>query len=261
MNENLFGDNPHRKIERIGNEVHRPTHYWTPAVHDLLNYLQSVGFKYSPKVLGFDDGGREVLSYMPGESGKAGWFKIHSDKGLGNFAKLLREYHDAIASYKPPNDSIWAYAEGGLQAGQIMCHGDFGPWNITWEGDTPVGIIDWDLVFPTEPKYDVLYALEYAAPFRDDKITLQWHHFNEVPDRKHRIDVFLEAYGTSRENIGDVVSGVAEIQRSVGQHEKLLAERGIQPQVDWVANGDLKVIEKRAQWTEDNRDLFAMITT
>lgn len=38
--------------------------------------------------------------------------------------------------------------------------------------------------------------------------------------------------------------------------KKLLAERGMQPQVDWVAAGDLEDIEQQAQWIEANRHLF-----
>lgn len=256
MNEEVLAGNDTHPVVRIGDTVHRPTSWWTPAVHELLKYLESINFKYSPRVLGFDDQGREILTFMDGESGKEGWFKIHSDQGLRNYAKFLREYHQAVAGYKPAADSVWAYAEGGLKPGEIICHGDFGPWNITWDGETPVGIIDWDLVFPTKPSYDIMYALEWSAPFHDDKMALEWHHFKEIPDRKRRIDVFLEAYGTSRQEIGDVVSGVAAMQRTGANHEKLLAERGLQPQVDWVANGDLEVIEKRAQWTEANRHLF-----
>jgi hypothetical protein len=215
-----------------------------------------VGFKYSPRVLGFDEQGREILTFMGGESGKEGWYKLHSNIGLQNYARLLRSYHDAVADYKPSANSLWAYAKGGLKPGEIICHGDFGPWNITWDGERPIGIIDWDLVFPAEPSYDIFYALEYSAPFRDDATTIEWHHFTEVPDRKQRIDIFLKAYGTSRKELGDVVAGVANVQRTVAGHEKLLAERGLQPQVDWVAAGDLEVIEKRAKWTEANRGLF-----
>ena len=254
--EQNLDNNEHRVIIRVGNTVHRPTNYWTPAVHDVLNYLESINFKYSPRVLGFDEQGREILTFMEGESGKEGWYKIHSDKGLQDYAKLLREYHDAITGYIPTDDSIWAFAEGGLNPGEIICHGDFGPWNITWDGDTPTGIIDWDLVFPASSQFDVLYALEWAVPFHDDTMAREWHHFTETPDRKHRIDMFLEAYGMSRDELGDIVAGVAATQRTVGSHEKLLAERGLQPQVDWVASGDLEVIEKRAQWTESHRSLF-----
>lgn len=254
--EESLDNNQHRPIVRIGNAVHRPTSYWTPTVHEVLNYLESINFKYSPRVLGFDQQGSEMLTFLEGESGKAGWYKIHTEKGLQKYARLLRAYHDAIANYKPSTDSVWAYAEGGLKPGEIVCHGDFGPWNITWEGDKPTGIIDWDLVFPAKPHYDVLYALEWSVPFHDDNMALQWHHFSEVPNRKNRLDTFLTAYGTSRQELGDVVGQVAAMQRTVAGHEKIMAERGLQPQVDWVARGDLELIEKRAQWTEANRHLF-----
>jgi hypothetical protein len=54
----------------------------------------------------------------------------------------------------------------------------------------------------------------------------------------------------------NIVEDVVWLQREVGKHEKYLAEQGLQPQKDWIANGDLKVVEKRARWTEENRHLF-----
>lgn len=243
-----------RPIVRIRDTVHRPTGWWTPAVHELLQYLEKVGFKYSPRVLGFDDHGREILSFIDGESGKDGWTKIVTDDGLRKYARLLREYHDAVADFRPAENSEWAYSKGGVIDGEIICHGDFGVWNIVWQNDEPVGIVDWDMAFPVKPRYDFLYALEYSAPFRDDETTIKWHHFPEVPDRKHRIKVFADAYGLT--DLGDIVDDVAALQRTVGKYEEELAKRGLQPQVDWVAQGDLEEIEKRAKWTIENRHLF-----
>ena len=243
-----------RSIVRVGDTVHRPIEWWTPAVHELLNYLERSGFKYSPRVLGFDDKGREILSFIKGESGKEGWKKIVTDNGLRKYAKLLREYHDAVADFRPSGDSEWAYSKGGVKDGEIIYHGDFGIWNIVWEDDVPVGIVDWDMALPAKPRYDFLYALEYSAPFRDDKTTIEHHHFSEVPDRKQRIEVFAEAYGLT--DLGHIVDDVATMQRKVGTYEAYLAKRGLQPQVDWVANGDLAEVEKHAKWTEENRHLF-----
>jgi hypothetical protein len=251
--EELFENSEHRPIAHIGDTVHRPTHWWTPAVHDLLNYLESANFPYSPRVLGFDDVGREILSYIEGESGKDGWRKITTDRGLANFAKLLRSYHDAIAGYASPAGAEWAYSPNILKPGEIMCHGDFGPWNIAWRGDEPVGILDWDFVLPAKPEYDIFYALEFAAPFRDDETTLKWHHFTTIPDRKHRIKVFLKAYGIE---LSDIVANVASVQRTGIEYVQYLANRGLQPQVSWVKDGYLSDIEKRAKWTETNRQLF-----
>lgn len=254
MSEQQLSSYEKRPIVHIGNTVHRPTGWWTPAVHELLKYLEKVDFKYSPRVLGFDEQGREILSFIEGESGKDGWAKIITDAGLRKYAKLLREYHDTITDFHPSEKSEWAYSKGGLKEGEIISHGDFGVWNIVWQNDEPVGIVDWDMAFPAKPRYDFLYALEYSAPFRDDETAVKWHHFPEIPDRKQRIKLFAETYGIKE--LGDIVDDVAAMQRQVGKYEEYLAKRGLQPQMDWVANGDLEEIEKRAKWTEENRHLF-----
>jgi hypothetical protein len=250
---NLNSDEKH-PVVRIGNTVHRPTGWWTPAVHKLLKYLESIKFKYSPRVLGFDKQGREILSFIKGDSGKDGWTKIITDEGLSKYAKLLREYHDAVSDYQPDNSSEWAYSKGGVGDGEIICHGDFGVWNIVWRNNEPVGIVDWDFVLPAKPRYDILYALEYSAPFRDDEFSMKWHHFPKAPDRKHRIKMFTDAYGLK--DLGNIVTDVANLQRTVGKYEEYLAKRGLQPQIDWIANGDLEKIESNAQWTETHRNMF-----
>jgi len=222
-------------------------------VHELLKYLESVNFPHSPRVLGFDTEGREVLTYIEGESGKEGWKKIITDDGLRKYAKLLRTYHDAVKDFKPQGLE-WANGEKELKSGQILCHSDFGTWNIVWQGNEPIGIVDWDLARPAPVEFDILYAIEWSAPFCDDENALKWRSFSEVPDRKHRIEIFLEAYGAPA--IPNIVAKVAKQQREVAQFEAYLANRGIQPQADWVASGDLDEIEKRAKWSEENAGLF-----
>ena len=254
MSDDNLSASDKRIILHIDQTVHRPTHWWTPAVHELLKYLEACEFPYSPRVLGFDEEGREVLSFIEGESGADGWAKITTDDGLMKFAQLLRAYHEAVRDFVPTPSSQWAYSVEPLKPGEILCHGDFGPWNIVWRGDEPVGILDWDMVLPAPPRFDVLYALEYAAPFRDDETALSWHHFPSVPDRKHRIEVFANAYGL--EHRGDLVRDVASVQRRVGTFVARLAERGLQPQADWVADGALEEVEQRARWTEAHREWF-----
>src|SRR5882757_4970271 len=53
---------------RVGSTVRRPTGPWTPAVHGLLNHLAAAGLAGVPRVLGFDDRGREILDFLPGEA-------------------------------------------------------------------------------------------------------------------------------------------------------------------------------------------------
>jgi hypothetical protein len=62
MSDDNLSASDKREILRIDQTVHRPTHWWTPAAHELLKYLEATGFPYSPRVLGFDEEEREVLS-------------------------------------------------------------------------------------------------------------------------------------------------------------------------------------------------------
>lgn len=53
---------------------------------------------------------------------------------------LLRRYHDAFV-------------------GGVICHGDFGPWNLVWRDGLPIGVIDFDDVRRAAASEDVAYAL------------------------------------------------------------------------------------------------------
>src|SRR5438046_5883406 len=55
-------------VVRIGDTVHRPTGPWTPTIHAYLRHLRAAGFTASPEVLGIDEKGREVLTYIPGDT-------------------------------------------------------------------------------------------------------------------------------------------------------------------------------------------------
>jgi len=53
---------------RAGNTVRRAAGRWTPAVHALLAHLAAKNLPGAPRPLGFDDQGREVLTFMEGET-------------------------------------------------------------------------------------------------------------------------------------------------------------------------------------------------
>jgi hypothetical protein len=241
----LLQDDPHRRVERVGDSVRRPAQPWTPEIHALLRYLADVDFPFSPRALGFDEHGREVLTYLDGESGPAGWAAVVGSEGLTAMARLLRTYHDAVAGHRP----------AGIRDGEVVCHGDFGPWNLVWAGHRPVGIIDWDHAHPARPLHDVAYALEYVAPFRADEECLRWLKYPEPPDRRRRIETFAEAYGLT--SATGLVDEVITQQREVRERVRQLAAEGRQPQAARVAAGRLDEIDARIRWSLDHRHLFA----
>jgi hypothetical protein len=254
MREEALQDQPHRRVVRVGDTIRRPTYPWSAAVHSLLRHLESVGFRHAPRILGEDEHGREILTYLEGESGPQGWAHVVDDAGLVRFARLLRDYHAAVADFDPPAEVMWFTGETGSAGHEVICHGDFGPWNIVWQDGLPIGILDWDYAHPAPRLHDVAYALEYVAPFRDDVECLRWLRYPDPPDRRHRLELFADAYGLT--STSGLVDAVIEGQRDVIERVRGLAEAGCQPQVDWVAAGRLEELASRLAWSRANRHLF-----
>lgn len=242
-----------RRIRVSGDRVYRPAGWWTPTVHALLGYLHEVGFDRVPRPLGVVDG-EEVLSWIPGASGAAAWQRVVPEDGLRALARLLRDYHEAVAGFVAPAGACWALSDQQARPGEVVCHGDFGPWNVVWDGATPVGLLDFDFAQPGDRLDDVAYALEYVAPFRDDAHAMRWHGFTAPPDRARRMAVFAEEYGLA--SVDGLVDAVIRRQEMTCVHVRAVADRGLEPQRSWVAEGRCVELVARVQWSRDNRGLF-----
>jgi hypothetical protein len=130
--DELLQDTVDRRVIRRGSTVRHQVQPWTAAVHALLDFLDDAGFPYSPRVVGIEDDW-EVFTYIVGESGRDGWAKVADEEGLKAAARMLREYHHVVAGWKPDRQPVWyTGAPGAGGAGELVCHGDFGPWNIVW---------------------------------------------------------------------------------------------------------------------------------
>jgi hypothetical protein len=259
VNDQILQDGAGRTIVRVGDTVRRPVYPWSASVHALLEHLEAVGFGYSPRFLGIDEQGREILTYLPGESGADGWAKVVDEDGLRAFGRLLREYHDAVAGYRPDAGTVWSTGAGGFGVGEsaadhVVCHGDFGPWNVVWDGTRPVGIVDWDHARPAPRLWDVAYAAQYCCPFRDDETCVRWLRYQQAPDRRRRLRILSEAYGLpSPAGIAD------EVLRQQSEDVATMrdfAARGIEPQATWVREGHLEELAGRSAWSRSHRGLF-----
>lgn len=131
MEQALGGGCQTTGVVRVGNTVRRPLHARSDYVHAVLRHLEAVGFAGAPRLLGIDEQGREVLSFLPGEVLLEPPHRL-ADVRLASCARLVRDFHDATAG-------------SPLAAGaEVVCHGDLGPHNMVFDGERAVGIIDWD---------------------------------------------------------------------------------------------------------------------
>ncbi|MGO2140123.1 MAG: phosphotransferase [Leucobacter sp.] len=166
--------------------VHRPTGPWTPAVHELLRHLSERGLDGIPAVVGIDDEGREVLSYLPGETLDPET-EQPSEAALAAAARWLKRYHVAVADFTPTSDH-WRQGVQPLDRSrrEIICHNDPGLYNwVVVEGEF-AGMIDWDRAGPGLPLDDLAFLIWSGVPL-----------LREIPigEAASRIRAAAAAYG------------------------------------------------------------------
>jgi hypothetical protein len=180
---------------RIGETVRRPVHRNTPAVQALLRHLEEKGFEGAPRALGFDELGRETVTYVPGT---AGHYPLEtyvlSESTLVRLGRLLRRFHDATASFSPPEDLVWY--DPISETNEVICHGDAGPYNIIFRNNRPVALIDFERATPGPRVWDIAFVVYRLAPLCDSPEQGFTSAFLQHIAR--RIRVFLNAYGFSQ---------------------------------------------------------------
>lgn len=175
-------------VVRIGDTVRRTAGPWTPAVHAHLRHLRANGFAEAPEPLGFDDQGREMLRFIPGDVERA--TPRITETTLVAVGRMIRRMHDASRGFALPQGAAWRAASSG----PVICHNDLAPRNVVFRDGLPVGLVDWDLAGPNEPSSDLAHAAWEFVPLRDNAqcAALGWAG---PPDRGSRLRVLVDAYG------------------------------------------------------------------
>lgn len=209
MEERLDGGNAGGAV-RVGGTVRRAAGPWSPSVHALLAYLADAGFSGCPQPLGFDDKGREILTYIEGETvGSAlpwpSW--VYADRTLRQVAAWLRRYHLVVAGFSPPEGAAWRLG-GQWRPGLIIGHNDATPYNAVWRDGRLTGFIDWDMAGPLTPDWDLAFAAFGWVPLHARAVARR-EGFTDFASRPRRLAMFLEEYGW-----GGTTSGFLAVVRA-----------------------------------------------
>jgi Ser/Thr protein kinase RdoA (MazF antagonist) len=217
----LSGGNMSSGVVRAGDTVRRPTGPWTPAVHALLAYLHDAGFRGAPRPLGFDERGREVLTFVPGTVAWPEHYRMLDDeKQLRRVARLIREFHDAVSGFTPPPDARWQVLTPS-DGDEIIAHCDLAPWNLVID-EREWAFIDWDTAGPGTRLWDLAYAMHGFVP-------LSANPAFQRDDADRRLRVFADAYGLSERQRLDVIPLLARRTRAMYGFLAEEAAKGTQP--------------------------------
>jgi hypothetical protein len=237
-------------VRRIGATIRRPTGAWTPAVHALLNHLETVGFTGAPRALG-TDGADEVLSLLYGEPAFTPWPEgLRSSHGVSELGRWLRGYHDAVRTFRPPADANWLGQEEEWRPGMVIRHGDLGPWNSIWDGSQLAGFIDWDFAAPGHAIDDLAQLAWYVVPLRP----LEQQRRASVTGSstlRARLHALCAAYG---EQPVAVIQALDILQSREAARIERLGRQGTEPWATFLARGDAAEMLAEQCWIRSEGD-------
>lgn len=186
-------------VVRVDDTVRRLRNGSSEFATRLLHHLQEKDFVGAPRHLGVDEKGRDILSYIHGETK---WRPLN-DEQVKAGARLLRAFHDAT--------------RGSELAGNhhVVCHGDPGPNNAIFQDGLPVAWIDFDLAAPGDPIQDVAWMAWFWC------ITMKTERLSVVRQAE-QVRFLLDAYGLKPERKQELPGAIYERMRwNVAFFEKL----------------------------------------
>ena len=243
----------------VAGRVHRATGPWTAAVHALLRHLEGVGFAGAPRVVGHDDTGREVLTWVDGEAPAQPWPSwMRTDDALGELGSLLRRYHDAVESFEPPTGAVWR-SWLGATGGPLVRHGDLWPSNVVFRSGHPVALIDWDFAQPGPRLDDLASAAKHWVPLTSDERAAEdgWR----LPvDRGARLRVLCDAYGLAAAERRALVPCVLRNAACGYRSHQVWGEAGVPGFAEmWAAGSGAVILGDRAWLADAQAELTAQL--
>ena len=210
------------RVVRAGDTVRRPVGPWTPTIHALLRHVRERGFDLAPEPLGFDESGREILSYIPGSTvgWDLPWPDVIRDEGLlQQVGTMAAHYHRVVIDFRPAEIVPWQSEPAVLGPSEIVCHHDLAPYNIVLTGDRLKGIIDWDLAGPGTALSELAFLAWQWVPLHGPVVTrlLGW---SDPPDRVRRLRLLLDSYGP-----GDRTNFIDEVIDKIGYNRDVMVRK------------------------------------
>ena len=211
-------------VVRVGATVRRPHQPQSIAVAEYLDHLERAGFDGSPRYLGRDTRGRDVLSYLDGEvAGDPPEPWAADDVLLASVGALLRRLHTVSAGfaaergYAAHPGSVWRRDLVRVDLAttepvpELVSHLDVTPQNVVVRDGAAVGLLDFDLAGPTTRLLDAYNTAMHWVPLRPASDV--WPAWRGV-DQPRRLRTFADGYGltaSERDSLVDLGIARAEI--------------------------------------------------
>jgi len=160
---------------------------------------------------------------------------VWTEQVLDDSAHLLRSLHDASV---PLAGVTEGWRSPVRQPTEVVCHNDFAPYNLVFDGGRLVGVIDFDYCSPGSRIWDLAYLAYRIAPLETGPFT--------GSERATRLQRLLDTYGLGAE-VDDLLATVVLRLRDLADFSEEASVRLGNPDLADHAAGYRKDADRIAQ--------------
>jgi Ser/Thr protein kinase RdoA (MazF antagonist) len=131
---------------------------------------------------------------------------------------------------------------------EVICHGDYAPYNVSLIGSETVGIIDFDTAHPAPRVWDIAYAVYCWTPFK----THEYDAMGDLESQSIRAEQFCDAYGLLEAERLVLVKAMTERVQSLVDHMHNEAGNGNQAFIENIKDGHHLAYLADIQYLNDN---------
>ena len=250
MEKQVLNGGREGKIVREADIVVRPANVWTPQVHAFLAFLRERGFPNVPAPYGIGEDGRERVSFVEGEVYPDGLPEaLGGDAVLLEAAELLRRYHELGAAYVERLSGGERWMLPARSPAEVMCHGDFAPYNVTFRDGHVHGLIDFDTLHPGPRLWDFAYAAYRWVPLMAPGNP---ECRGDPAEQLRRLRLFAERYGLRADEGERLPAAMTERLRSLIAYMESEARSGNEDMRRNIEAGHLALYERDIAYFEEN---------
>ncbi|MBX5166300.1 MULTISPECIES: phosphotransferase enzyme family protein [unclassified Rhizobium] len=240
------------QIWRDGNTVIRPSGVWTPTVHRFLRHLRTRDFLGAPVPIDITGEGQEIVSYVSGRV----WEDLRdpfvgSETMLISAARLLRDFHSASQGFLARDGEVQTWMLPPQEPREIVCHGDYAPYNVATAEHEAVGVIDFDAAHPAPRLWDLAYAVYRWGPLSDPSNP---GVISGLDEQLRRTEIFCMAYGTTAEERRQLPETICRRLQALVNFMQTRASAGDETFVEDVAAGDDRLYLNDIDYISKHRD-------
>nr|WP_242531452.1 aminoglycoside phosphotransferase family protein [Vibrio alginolyticus] len=237
-------------IYRDGEVVYRPVQPWSSTIHLILKHLERENVAECPKFLGVSQD-QEVLSFVAGNTYNYPLVgAIATDDALISAAKLLRKIHDSTAlllEQLDVNTHKWMLEP--REPFEVICHGDFTPYNVSLSENTVVGVFDFDTSHPAPRIWDLAYSVYCWSPFKTDRND----KLGTICEQVARAKLFCDSYGATESERNHLADAMVQRLQALVSFMRREAKNGDESFVENIEQGHLQAYLNDIEYITENK--------